>query len=185
MSLFSKIGKGLSKTRASFMGAFSGLLGSFTRMDEEFFEELEEILVMADVGVATAEAIVKSLRERVKQERITDPTAIRQLLKDSIVELLGEEEPLRLNTKPSVVVVIGVNGAGKTTSVGKMAAYFKSQGKSVIMGAADTFRAGAIEQLAEWAKRTDTPIVKNAEGSDPAAVVFDTLSAGKARHCDV
>lgn len=185
MSLFSKIGKGLSKTRASFMGAFSGLLGSFTRMDEEFFEELEEILVMADVGVATAEAIVKSLRERVKQERITDPTAIRQLLKDSIVELLGEEEPLRLNTKPSVVVVIGVNGAGKTTSVGKMAAYFKSQGKSVIMGAADTFRAGAIEQLAEWAKRTDTPIVKSAEGSDPAAVVFDTLSAGKARHCDV
>lgn len=185
MSLFSKIGKGLSKTRASFMGAFSGLLGSFTRMDEEFFEELEEILVMADVGVATAEAIVKSLRDRVKQERITDPTAIRQLLKDSIVELLGEEEPLRLNTKPSVVVVIGVNGAGKTTSVGKMAAYFKSQGKSVIMGAADTFRAGAIEQLAEWAKRTDTPIVKNAEGSDPAAVVFDTLSAGKARHCDV
>lgn len=185
MSLFSKIGKGLSKTRASFMGAFSGLLGSFTRMDEEFFEELEEILVMADVGVATAEAIVKSLRDRVKQERITDPTAIRQLLKDSIVELLGEEEPLRLNTKPSVVVVIGVNGAGKTTSVGKMAAYFKSQGKSVIMGAADTFRAGAIEQLAEWAKRTDTPIVKSAEGSDPAAVVFDTLSAGKARHCDV
>ena len=185
MSLFSKIGKGLSKTRASFMGAFSGLLGSFTRMDEEFFEELEEILVMADVGVATAEAIVKSLRDRVKQERITDPTAIRQLLKDSIVELLGEEKPLRLNTKPSVVVVIGVNGAGKTTSVGKMAAYFKSQGKSVIMGAADTFRAGAIEQLAEWAKRTDTPIVKSAEGSDPAAVVFDTLSAGKARHCDV
>lgn len=185
MSLFSKIGKGLSKTRASFMGAFSGLLGSFTRMDEEFFEELEEILVMADVGVATAEAIVKPLRDRVKQERITDPTAIRQLLKDSIVELLGEEEPLRLNTKPSVVVVIGVNGAGKTTSVGKMAAYFKSQGKSVIMGAADTFRAGAIEQLAEWAKRTDTPIVKSAEGSDPAAVVFDTLSAGKARHCDV
>ena len=185
MGLFSKISQGLSKTRASFMGAFSGLLRSFQRIDESFFEELEEILVMADVGVTTAETICASLRDRVKQEHITEPDQMRRLLKETLTDILGETQPLKMDTKPSVVVVIGVNGAGKTTSVGKMAARFKADGKSVLLGAADTFRAGAIEQLAEWARRTDTPIIKSYEGADPAAVVFDTISAGKARGCDL
>lgn len=185
MGLFSKIGNGLKKTRESFMGAFSGLLSSFTKIDEDFFEELEEILVMADVGVATAEEICRLLRGKVKEARVTDPDRILGLLKESITEILGTDSELRLSTKPSVVVVIGVNGAGKTTSVGKMAARFVSQGRSVLLGAADTFRAGAIEQLDVWAKRANVPIVKSSEGSDPASVVYDTIASGKARGSDI
>ena len=185
MGLFSKIGQGLSKTRSSFMGALTGLIHSFQRIDESFFEELEEILVLADVGVATAGEIVESLRQKVRQEHITEPDAVKQLLKEALTEMLGETQPLKMDTHPSVVVVIGVNGAGKTTSVGKLAALLKENGKTVLLGAADTFRAGAIEQLCEWARRTDTPIVKSYEGSDPAAVVFDTIASGKARGTDV
>lgn len=185
MGLFSKIGQGLNKTRASFMGALSGLLRSFQRIDESFYEELEEILVLADVGVATAGEVVDLLRQRVKQEHIVEPEAVKRLLKEILLDLLGETRPLTVGTRPSVVVVIGVNGAGKTTSVGKMSALLKAQGKTVLLGAADTFRAGAIEQLCEWARRTDTPIVKSYEGSDPAAVVFDTIASGKARGVDV
>ncbi len=185
MGLFSKISNGLKKTRDSFMGAFSGLIGSFTKIDEDFFEELEEILVMADVGVKTADFVCSQLRERVKLERITDPEQISRLLKEILADILGKDNSLCLNTKPSVLVVIGVNGAGKTTSVGKLAASFKAQGKSVLLGAADTFRAGAIEQLDVWAKRADVPIVKSFEGSDPASVVYDTVLSGKARGADV
>lgn len=185
MGLFSKIGQGLNKTRASFMGALSGLLRSFQRIDESFYEELEEILILADVGVATAGEVVDLLRQRVKQEHIVEPEAVKRLLKEILLDLLGETRPLTIGTRPSVVVVIGVNGAGKTTSVGKMSALLKAQGKTVLLGAADTFRAGAIEQLCEWARRTDTPIVKSYEGSDPAAVVFDTIASGKARGVDV
>lgn len=185
MGLFSKIGQGLNKTRASFMGALSGLLRSFQRIDESFYEELEEILVLADVGVTTAGEVVDLLRQRVKQEHIVEPEAVKRLLKEILLDLLGETRPLTVGTRPSVVVVIGVNGAGKTTSVGKMSALLKEQGKTVLLGAADTFRAGAIEQLCEWARRTDTPIVKSYEGSDPAAVVFDTIASGKARGVDV
>ena len=185
MGLFSKIGSGLKKTRESFMGALNGLISSFTKIDEDFFEELEEILVMADVGVMTAEYICTELRQKVKQERVTDTEQIIAFLKQILTDILGQDNCLKLNTKPSVLVVIGVNGAGKTTSVGKMAARFKSEGKSVLLGAADTFRAGAIEQLDVWAKRTDVPIVKSFEGSDPASVVFDTVSSGKARGSDI
>ena len=174
MGLFSKIGSGLKKTRESFMGALNGLISSFTKIDEDFFEELEEILVMADVGVMTADHICTELRQKVKQERITDTEQIIGLLKQILIDILGQDNDLKLDTKPSVLVVIGVNGAGKTTSVGKMAARFKSEGKSVLLGAADTFRAGAIEQLDVWAKRTDVPIVKSFEGSDPASVALIT-----------
>ncbi len=185
MGFFSKIGNGLKKTRESFMGAFSSLISSFTKIDGEFFEELEEILIMADVGVLTASDICAKLREQVKSERVTDPNEIRDMLKAIITDILGTDNSLSLNTKPSVIMVIGVNGAGKTTSVGKMAARFKSEGKSVILGAADTFRAGAIEQLNVWAERAGVPIIKTNEGADPAAVVFDTIAAGKARGCDI
>lgn len=185
MGLFSKIGSGLKKTRESFMGALNGLISSFTKIDEDFFEELEEILVMADVGVMTADYICTELRQKVKQERVTDTEQIIAFLKQILTDILGQDNCLKLNTKPSVLVVIGVNGAGKTTSVGKMAARFKLEGKSVLLGAADTFRAGAIEQLDVWAKRTDVPIVKSFEGSDPASVVFDTVSSGKARGSDI
>lgn len=185
MGLFSKIGSGLKKTRESFMGALNGLLSSFTKIDEDFFEELEEILVMADVGVMTADYICSELRQKVKQERITDSEQIIGLLKEILTDILGHDNELKFNTRPSVLVVIGVNGAGKTTSVGKMAARFKAAGKSVLLGAADTFRAGAIEQLDVWAKRTDVPIVKSFEGSDPASVVYDTVASGKARGTDI
>ncbi len=185
MGFFSKIGNGLKKTRESFMGAFSSLISSFTKIDGEFFEELEEILIMADVGVLTASDICAKLRDQVKSERVTDPNEIRDMLKAIITDILGTDNSLSLNTKPSVIMVIGVNGAGKTTSVGKMAARFKSEGKSVILGAADTFRAGAIEQLNVWAERAGVPIIKTNEGADPAAVVFDTIAAGKARGCDI
>lgn len=185
MGLFSKISSGLKKTRDSFMNAYSGLISSFTKIDEDFFEELEEILVMADVSVGTAEKICNELRKTVKEKRTTDPSEIKNYLKDIIVNILGDDNHLKLDTKPSVLVVIGVNGAGKTTSVGKISALFKSEGKSVLLGAADTFRAGAVEQLDVWAKRVNVPIIKGAQNSDPAAVVFDTISSGKARNSDI
>lgn len=167
------------------MNAYSGLISSFTKIDEDFFEELEEILVMADVSVGTAEKICNELRKTVKEKRTTDPSEIKNYLKDIIVNILGDDNHLKLDTKPSVLVVIGVNGAGKTTSVGKISALFKSEGKSVLLGAADTFRAGAVEQLDVWAKRVNVPIIKGAQNSDPAAVVFDTISSGKARNSDI
>lgn len=185
MSIFSKISNGLKNTRNSFLGALSGLLGAFTRIDDELFDSLEEILVMADVGVYTASDICDKLREQVKQNRVTDPTEIKTMLKSIICEMISGDEELDLSTRPSVVMVIGVNGAGKTTTIGKMSSQFKSQGKSVILGAADTFRAAAIDQLAVWADRAGVPIVKHDEGSDPASVVYDTVSAGKSRNCDI
>ena len=185
MGIFSKISSGLKKTRDSFMSAYSGLVSSFTKIDEDFFEELEEILVMADVSVATAEKICNELRKTVKEKRTTEPTEIKSYLKEIIVDILGNDNHLKLDTKPSVLVVIGVNGAGKTTSVGKISALFKAEGKSVLLGAADTFRAGAVEQLDVWAKRVNVPIIKGAQNSDPAAVVYDTISSGKARNSDI
>lgn len=185
MGIFFKISSGLKKTRDSFMSAYSGLVSSFTKIDEDFFEELEEILVMADVSVATAEKICNELRKTVKEKRTTEPTEIKSYLKEIIVDILGNDNHLKLDTKPSVLVVIGVNGAGKTTSVGKISALFKAEGKSVLLGAADTFRAGAVEQLDVWAKRVNVPIIKGAQNSDPAAVVYDTISSGKARNSDI
>ena len=185
MGLFNKIGEGLRKTRESLMGTVSTMLHAFTRIDEELFEELEEILIAGDVGVATAGAMCERLRERVKEQGVTDPTVIRDLLKEIVQGMIEGDSDLKLNTKPSVILVIGVNGVGKTTSIGKLAAQFKAQGKQVILGAADTFRAAAIEQLEIWAERAGVPIVKHAQNADPAAVVFDTVSAAKARGADV
>lgn len=185
MGLFSKISQGLKKTRDSLMGAVNSVVSSFTKIDEELFEELEEILIMADTGVATAQKICNELRHRVKEQRITDPSVIKDMLKEVVTEIAECDNSLHLETKPSLILVIGVNGVGKTTSIGKMAAKFKADGKSVILGAADTFRAAAAEQLGIWAERTGVPIVKHGEGSDPAAVVFDTIASAKARGSDV
>ena len=185
MGLFSKISQGLKKTRDAFSGAVSGIVSSFTKIDDELFEELEETLVLADTGMPTASKICEKLRERVKQERITDPSQIKQLLQAVICETLEMDNSLHLNTQPSLVLVIGVNGVGKTTTIGKLANRLKSEGKSVILGAADTFRAAAAEQLEIWADRVQVPIVRHQEGSDPAAVVFDTIAAAKAKNSDV
>lgn len=185
MGLFGKIGEGLRKTRESLMGTVNSMLRSFTRIDEELFEELEEILITGDVGVATAQVICDDLRAKVKERGITDPAQIRELLRETVAQRLRGGQEMQLSTRPSVVLVIGVNGVGKTTTIGKMAARFQQEGKKVVLGAADTFRAAAIEQLEIWAQRAGTDIIKHSQGADPAAVVFDTLAAAKARGADV
>ena len=185
MGFFGKISQGLKKTRDSLMNSVSSVLKGFTRIDEELFEELEEILVMGDVGANTAARICDQLREAVKENAITDPAEIRTHLRRIVAEMLEGGQELHIATKPSVILVIGVNGVGKTTTIGKLAANLKAQGKKVILGAADTFRAAAIEQLEIWADRAQVDIVKHAQGADPAAVVFDTVSAAKARGADV
>ena len=185
MGIFTRIKEGLKKTRDAVFGRISTMLNSFTKIDEELFEELEELLVMGDVGIYTAEKICDELRKRVKQEGITDPQKINDLLAEVITEMLKGGQELHVNTKPSIILVIGVNGVGKTTTIGKMAASFSRQGKKVILAAADTFRAAAIDQLQIWADRSGAEIIKQNEGSDPAAVVFDAISAAKARDTDV
>ena len=185
MGFFGKITAGLKKTRDTLSGALDGMLSAFTKIDEELFEELEEILIMADMGMPTATFICDQLRAKVKAEKITDPAAIKEALRDSIVEILGDDQALNLSTKPSIIVMIGVNGAGKTTTIGKLAHNLKEQGNGVLLGAADTFRAAAIEQLGVWADRAGVEMIRQNEGSDPAAVVFDTISAAKARGCDI
>ncbi|MBR4867782.1 MAG: signal recognition particle-docking protein FtsY [Clostridia bacterium] len=185
MGFFGKITAGLKKTRDTLSGAIDNMLSAFTKVDEELFEELEEILIMADMGMTTAIFICDQLRAKVKAEKITDPAVIKDALRVIIAEVLGEDQALNLSTKPSVIVMIGVNGAGKTTTIGKMAHNFKGQGHSVILGAADTFRAAAIEQLGVWADRAGVEMIRQNEGSDPAAVVFDTISAAKARGNDI
>ena len=185
MGLFEKIKSGLLKTKESMVKRIDSFIGSFTKIDEEFFEELEEILITCDIGVSTSVKICDELRKRVKEKGITDPADIKSEMKEIIVEMLGEDNPLDLSTKPSVIVVIGVNGAGKTTTIGKLSAQLKNSGKKVVVAAADTFRAAAIDQLEVWTKRSEVDIVKHAEGSDPAAVVFDGISAAKARNADV
>lgn len=161
------------------------MLHSFTKIDEDLFEELEELLVMGDVGVSTSEHICDELRKKVKERGIKDPNAIFDLLRETVAEMLSGGEELHISTKPSMILVIGVNGVGKTTTIGKLAALLKNQGKKVIMGAADTFRAAAIEQLQVWADRAGCDLIKQDFGSDPAAVVYDTISAAKARGDDV
>lgn len=185
MGLFKKIKDGLKKTRDSVIGRIDSMLKSFTKIDEDLFEELEELLVMGDVGVATAEDICQKLRAKVKETGTTDPEAIRGLLEEVVSEMLRGGQELNLNTKPSVILVIGVNGVGKTTTIGKMANRFRNDGKKVLLAAADTFRAAAIDQLQIWAHRSGCDIIKQNEGSDPAAVVFDAISAAKARGADV
>ena len=185
MGIFEKIRQGLKKTRESISGQISQMVNSFTKIDEELFEELEELLVMGDVGMDTAQFITGELRKKIKEEGITDPALIMDQLQEIVAQLLEGDCALHAGTQPSVVLVIGVNGVGKTTSIGKLAMMLKNQGKSVILGAADTFRAAAIEQLEVWADRAGVPIIKQGEGADPAAVVFDTIAAAKARGCDV
>lgn len=185
MGLFKKIKEGLKKTRDSVVGQIDSMLKSFTKIDEELFEELTELLVMGDVGVTTAEQITDELRDRVKKEGIKDPAEIKHLLEEVVADMLRGDEELKINTKPSIILVIGVNGVGKTTTIGKLANNLRNQGKSVLLAAADTFRAAAIEQLEVWADRSGCDIVKQNEGSDPAAVIFDAISAAKARNTDV
>ena len=185
MGFFEKIAKGLKKTKDQVFGQVTVMLNAFTKIDEELFEELEEILIMGDVGMTTSSIICDKLRARVKREGITEPEKITGLLKEITAEMLEGGQELVLNTKPSIILVIGVNGVGKTTTIGKLAASLTAQGKKVILGAADTFRAAAIDQLEIWAQRADCHIVKHSEGSDPAAVVFDSISAAKARNADV
>ncbi len=183
MGFFEKLKNGLFKSRNSFFGRIVSL---FKRgIDDETLDELEEILISADVGVNSTEEILDKLRERVKEEKITDGEEATKVLKEILVEMIGESKPLDLSTEPSVLLVIGVNGVGKTTSIGKIANHLKTEGKNVILAAADTFRAGAIDQLQVWADRAGVDLVKQNEGSDPAAVVFDAISAAKKRRADV
>ena len=185
MGFFSKIKEGLKKTRDNVVGQIDSMLKSFTKIDDELFEELEELLVMGDVGMSTASKICDQLKEKVKKDGITDPKVIRWMLEDITAEMLAGGEELVLNTKPSIILVIGVNGVGKTTTIGKLANNFVKDGKKVILAAADTFRAAAIEQLEIWADRSGASIVKQKAGSDPAAVVFDAIAAAKARDADI
>lgn len=185
MGFFNKIKEGLKKTRNVVMGQIDSMLKSFTKIDEELFEELEELLVMGDVGVPTAEKICQELRVRVKKEGVKDPEQINLLLEEVISDILDGDSQLDLSTSPSIILVIGVNGVGKTTTIGKLAKRLSNEGKKVILAAADTFRAAAIDQLDIWAKRSNCEIIKQKEGSDPAAVIFDAISAAKARNADV
>ena len=185
MGFFEKIAEGIRKTRDSMMGKVKSLLNSFTKIDEDFFEELEETLIMCDIGVQTSVDICTELRKAVKEKGIKDPAEIKDELKRIIAEMLGEDKKIDYSTKPTVILVIGVNGAGKTTTIGKLAARLTSEGKKVIVAAADTFRAAAIDQLQVWVDRAGAEIVKHSEGSDPASVVFDAISAAKARGADV
>lgn len=185
MGFFNKIAEGLKKTRDSMMGKVDALLNSFTKIDEDFFDELEESLIMADVGAVTSAHICENLRKKVKEEGLSDPAAVKGALKEIIAQMLAGDEALNLSTKPSIILVIGVNGVGKTTTIGKLAHNLHEDGKKVLLAAADTFRAAAIDQLQIWADRAGVDLVKHGEGSDPAAVVFDAINAGKARGCDV
>ena len=185
MGFFEKISAGLKKTRDSLMGRLEDLAAGFTKVDEDFFDELEETLIMGDVGANVTMRIIDELRDRVRHAGITEPTAVIGQLREIITGLMGEESPLDLSTKPSVVLVIGVNGVGKTTTIGKMAAYLRGEGKQVLLAAADTFRAAAAEQLAVWADRAGAELIRHEEGSDPASVVFDAIHAGKSRGADV
>lgn len=185
MGLFKKFNFGLKKTREQMSGAIDSVLEASTAIDDALFEELEEILIMGDVGVTTAQHIIDELRERVKKRDLKKPDKLRRVIREVVADMLSGKEGMELDTIPSVILVIGVNGVGKTTTIGKMAAYYKAQGKKVILAAADTFRAAAIEQLEIWAERAGVEIVKHREGADPAAVIFDTIAAGKARDADL
>ncbi|WP_334309689.1 signal recognition particle-docking protein FtsY [Niameybacter sp.] len=178
---------GLTKTRDQFLGAVDDVLKGFKKIDEDLYEELEEALIMADFGVETTMNIMAKLREKVKVEKITEPNDLKQALQDIITGILTAHEwkPLIEEGKPNVILVIGVNGVGKTTTIGKLAYQFKDEGKNVVLAAADTFRAAAIEQLQIWADRSQTPLIKHEEGSDPAAVVYDGIKAAKSRKCDL
>ncbi len=183
---FSKLVAGLSKTRSNIIAGIDAIFSGFSNIDDDFYEELEEILIMADLGINTTGAIIDDLKIKVKENKIKEPTECKQLLIQSIMEQMKvEETAYEFETRKSIVMLIGVNGVGKTTSVGKLAGQLKDKGKKVIVAAADTFRAAAIEQLTEWSNRAGVEIIAQQEGSDPAAVIYDAVTAAKARNTDV
>mgnify|MGYP003369716310 CR=1 FL=1 len=182
---FAKIRDGLRKTKDAMMSRMQQVLGNFTKIDDDLFDELEETMIMSDLGPETSVEICETLRKRVKERGVTDPKEIMGMIQEIITEMLGEDQALEYPTKPTIIMVIGVNGAGKTTTIGKLCHQLKSEGKKVIVAAADTFRAAAIDQLEVWTQRAGVDIVKHAEGSDPASVVYDAIDAAKARDCDV
>ena len=185
MGFFDRLKQGLFKTKNAIVGKVDALFKKFVKVDEDLFDELEELLISADIGVNTTEEILDELRDTVKDKRIKDPEEVKRELFDILRRMIGEHEPLNLSTKPSVILVIGVNGVGKTTSIGKISAELKRQGKKVVVAAADTFRAAAAEQLNVWTDRAGVDIIKQAAGADPASVVFDAISAVKSRGADV
>lgn len=185
MGFFDKLKQGLAKTKNAIFGKIDDFFKIFRKVDEELFEELEELLISADIGFAATEAILDELREAAIEEKIKEPEDIQKRLYEILRRMIGEHEPLHLDTTPSVILVIGVNGVGKTTSIGKISAELKSQGKKVVVAAADTFRAAAAEQLTVWCERAGVDIVKQAAGADPASVVFDAINAVKSRRADV
>ena len=185
MGIFKKFGFGLKKTREGMTKNIEEILGAYEEITDDLYDDLEEALIMGDVGMQTAVDIVDALRDRVSKGDVRNPKHAKMIISDIVAEMIDGGEDMGLVTIPSVILVIGVNGAGKTTTIGKMAAMYKSQGKKVILGAADTFRAAAIEQLEVWADRAGVELVKHKEGADPAAVVYDTIDAGINRDCDI
>ena len=185
MGFFDKLKQGLFKTKNAIVGKVDELFKKFIKVDEDLFDELEELLISADIGVNTTEEILDELRDTVKDKRIKEPAEVKAELFEILKNMIGEHEPLNLSTKPSVILVIGVNGVGKTTSIGKISAELKRQGKKVVVAAADTFRAAAAEQLNVWCERAGVDIIKQAAGADPASVVYDAISAVKSRGADV
>lgn len=185
MSFFEKIKNGLKNTKETMMKKIEEKFNVFIKIDEELFEELEEILIMSDVGAQTAMEICNQLRAKVKKQGLKDGLEVKNCLKEIIADMLDGNNLLELDEKPAIILVVGVNGVGKTTTIGKLAYQFKNEGNKVILGAADTFRAAAVEQLDIWAKRAGVDIVKQCSGADPAAVIFDSINAAKARNADI
>ena len=186
MGFFEKLKQGMSKTKTSFDEKISNVFKSFKKVDEEFLDELEEVLIMSDIGMDTSIKIMNNLRQRVKKEKIQDEEEIKQALREEIIQILSKvDRGLKLNTKPSVILVVGVNGVGKTTSIGKIANRLAKDGKQVVIAAADTFRAAAVEQLEIWANRAGADIVKREEGVDPASVVYDAIKITRQKNADV
>ena len=186
MGFFDKLKQGLSKTKSSFDSKMNNVFSTFRKVDEELLEELEEILIMSDIGIETSTDIVAKLRDRIKKENIKDVEMVKEALREEMVKILSENDnELKLETKPSVILVVGVNGVGKTTSIGKIANNLKKEGKKVVIAAADTFRAAAVEQLEIWANRANCDIIKRNEGTDPASVIFDAIKTAKANNADV
>ncbi len=185
MGFLDKLKAGLGKTKNALMGQIDNVLKAFVKIDEDALEELEEALICADVGVAATQEIIEMLRERIKDDRLKSREDTEIAIREIISDMIGEGEPLKLDTTPSVILVIGVNGAGKTTSIGKISNRLREEGKKVVVAAADTFRAAAIDQLAEWCKRSGVELVKQTEGSDPAAVVYDAANYARNRGADV
>jgi len=186
MGLFDRLKEGLTKTRKGITQKIDQILVGFGKIDEELFEELEEALITSDIGVETSLKIIEGVKRKVRENKITDPLMVKELIKEELIEILGSEEnKLDIEPSPAVIMIIGVNGVGKTTSIGKIAAILKKKGKKVMLAAADTFRAAAIDQLQIWADRVGVDIIKQAEGSDPASVIYDAIHAARARKVDV